>query len=96
MAGFSTEERLRLYGLPGEGQKAHVLFQVEGQTREQVGRTSQGFYRVDFLLARPHSAKFTDERVSFIKNEVGDSHLKIAKPLFERRPDVSDRPLWRR
>lgn len=73
MSSFSTTERIQLHGMPGEGQKMHVLFQIEGQPRSSVGQTKPGFYRVDFLLARPNSAKYTKDSISFIKNEIGDS-----------------------
>ena len=87
MAPLSTTERIPLHGLPGEHQKMHVFFQLQGQKREAAGQTSPGFYRIDFLLARPNSAKYTRNAVSFIKNEVGDSHLKIAKPSSARGPN---------
>jgi len=87
MAQLSTTERLKLHGLPGEGQKMHVAFQLEGQTRSSVGQTKPGFYRVDFLLARPNALKYTRDSISFIKNEVGDSHLRIAKHASERGPN---------
>src|ERR1035441_8570537 len=87
MALLSTTERIPIHGLPGEGQKMHVSFQTKGQLRECVGQTKPGFYRVDFLLARPNSAKYARDSISFIKNEVGDSYLRIAKPIAERGPN---------
>lgn len=45
MAILSTTERISLHGLPGEGQQMHVLFQTEGQAKNDVGKTSPGYYR---------------------------------------------------
>lgn len=84
MTPLPTTQRIPLHGMPGEGQKMHVHFQVEGQTRESVGQTRPGFYRVDFLLSRPNSAKYTRDSISFIANDVGDSYLRIAKHIAER------------
>jgi hypothetical protein len=47
MPPLSTTQRIELRGLPGEGQKMHVLFQTKGQHRSSVGITTPGFYRVD-------------------------------------------------
>jgi hypothetical protein len=87
MAVLSTTEQIKIQGLPGEGQKMHVLFPIERQSRSSAAQTKPGFYRVDFLLARPNCAKYTSDCISFIKNDIGDSHLKIAKPMEERGPN---------
>ncbi|QNI33276.1 hypothetical protein H7849_04745 [Alloacidobacterium dinghuense] len=87
MASFSSTERIRMRGVPGEEQKMLVLF---GTTDFPLGSrpiSVPGRFRVQFLLARPGRLKFSEREPSFLTNVVGDSHLGIGKPASQRTSD---------
>lgn len=80
-----------MFGLPGEEQKLLVLF---GTTDYPIGSrpiSVPGYFRVQFLLARPGRLAFTEHEASFLTNKVGDSHLGIAKSKREedRSEDIT-------
>ncbi len=77
------------WGVPGEDHKIWVQPIMKGQVIPQgpvnIGG-SPGPYRVHMLLARPGYPITKEREHKFIDQIVGDSHIRIAKPLRERGP----------
>ena len=84
MALLSSTERVRIQGLPGEGQKLHVFFATTDHPFGSRPVSGPGEFKVQFLLSRPGHRMFDEEGPSFIHSAVGDSHLRIAKHASER------------
>lgn len=81
MAVFSTTEKVRMRGIPGEEQKMLVIFATTEFPPGSRPISVPGQFRVQFLLARPGRLKFSDQTPSFLSTDVvGDSHLGIGDP----------------
>lgn len=82
------------WGVPGEDHQLWVVPVMAGENAEASGekiRDAPGWYKVQLLLSRP-GYPFTAEREhKFIDDIVGDSHIVIAKPVKERKPEDVDR-----
>ena len=85
-----------LMGVPGEEHELWVQPIMKGQ-QPPVGPVNlsgnPGPYRVQFLLARPGYPITKEREHKFIDNIVGDSHIRIIKPIAERRLEDPDRML---
>lgn len=81
------------WGVPGEDHQLWVVPVMGGEKPEESGgkiRGASGLYNVQLLLSRP-GYPFTAEREhKFIDDIVGDSHIVIAKPAKERKPEDVD------
>lgn len=80
------------WGVPGEDHQLWVMYVKATQPpnpAEEI-RGSPGNYKVQLLLSRP-GYPFTAEReLKFIDEIVGDSHVVIAKPRKDRKPEDVD------
>jgi len=81
------------WGVPGEEHKLWVVPVLKDQPREMraedvIGKP--GIYKVQILLSRPGYPVVAEREHKFIDSVVGDSHIAIAKPTAERKPEDCD------
>lgn len=78
------------WGIPGEEHKLVVVPLMQGQTPESLPEGMGGLpgkYKVQILLSRPGYPIAGEREYKFIDELIGDSHISIAKPRSERRPE---------
>lgn len=81
------------WGVPGEEHKVVVVMLRKGDGPPTNIQGQRGMYRVQVLFARPGYPIRREKEHKFIDDVVGSSHIKIAKPEAERRPDDADQIL---
>lgn len=81
------------WGVPGEEHQLWVVPLKAGEKPPEklVGTPTK--YKVQLLLCRPGYPSAQEREHKFIDGIVGDSHIRIAKPVAERKPDDADRVL---
>lgn len=77
------------WGMPGEEHKVWVAPIFKGSnpdpSRINLGG-SRGQYKVQILLSRPGYPIAREREHKFIDDVIGDSHIRIVKPIAERGP----------
>jgi hypothetical protein len=91
-APLSTQAAIsqKPWGVPGE---EHQLWVIPLKKGEQLPKNligTPGKYKIQLLLSRPGFPLTAEREHKFIQDVIGDSHIVIAKPQKERKPEDAD------
>jgi SEC-C motif len=87
-----TSAVVPMMGVPGEVQNLVTRNVLAG--KPDTATVQWRPYRVQLMLGRPGYPIDPAYTHGFIESRVGNSHLRVVKPLAERKPDDPDKMIW--